>query len=103
MNGTPVDCVQTVTENIADLGAVACITEIAQKNGYDLDKLYRAYANLWANKSRPEYLAYQLAADVHSPSEVRVNAVLAAQPAFRELYGVVEGDGMYHEAMPAIW
>ena len=95
--------VQTVTENIADLGAVACITEIAQKNGYDLDKVYRAYANLWANKSRPEYLAYQLATDVHSPGEVRVNAVLAAQPAFRELYGVVEGDGMYHEAMPAIW
>lgn len=103
VNGAPVDGVQTVTENIADLGAVACITEIAQKNGYDLDKVYRAYANLWANKSRPEYLAYQLATDVHSPGEVRVNAVLAAQPAFRELYGVVEGDGMYHEAMPAIW
>ena len=103
VNGTPVDGVQTVTENIADLGAVACITEIAQKNGYDLDKLYRAYANLWANKSRPEYLAYLLAVDVHSPSKVRVNAVLAAQPAFRELYGIVEGDGMYHEAMPAIW
>lgn len=103
VNGAPVDGVQTVTENIADLGAVACITEIAQKNGYDLDKVYRAYANLWANKSRPEYLAYQLATDVHSPGEVRVNAVLAAQPAFRELYGIVEGDGMYHEAMPAIW
>ena len=44
-----------------------------------------------------------IAIDVHSPDEIRVNAVLSAQPEFRELYGIEEGDGMYEESMPEIW
>ena len=87
----------------ADLGGVSCITQIAQENGYDLEKVYESYANIWAFKCREEYLANQISTDVHSPAKIRVNAVLSAQQAFRDLYDVQEGDGMYQEMMPGIW
>ena len=103
VNGRAVNGEQTVTENIADLGGVSCVTEIAAAEGYDLKKVYESYANIWASKEREEYSAMLIAIDVHSPAKIRVNAVLSAQPEFRELYGVEEGDGMYQENMPKIW
>lgn len=103
IDGKTVNGSQTVSENIADLGAISCITEISEKNGYDLEKVYESYANIWAFKCREEYLSMQIALDTHSPAKIRVNAVLSAQQAFRDLYGIQEGDGMYQEQMPAIW
>lgn len=103
IDGKQVNGSMTVSENIADLGGVACVTQIAQENGYDLEAVYEAYANIWAFKGREEYLAMQIATDVHSPEKIRVNAVLSAQQAFRDLYGIEEGDGMYQEMMPKIW
>lgn len=103
VDGKSVSGEQTVTENIADLGGVSCITEIAESEGYDLKKIYEAYANIWASKEREEYLAMLMAVDVHSPSKIRVNAVLSAQQEFRDLYDIEEGDGMYQEKMPEIW
>ena len=94
---------QTVGENIADLGAVSCITQIAQEKGYDLEKVYEAYAISWATKDREEYLAQIVAIDSHAPAKIRTNAVLSAQQAFRDLYDIQEGDGMYQERMPEIW
>ena len=44
-----------------------------------------------------------MAVDVHSPSKIRVNAVLSVQQEFRDLYDIEEGDGMYQEKMPEIW
>ena len=44
-----------------------------------------------------------IAIDTHSPAKIRINAVLSAQPEFRSLYGIEEGDGMYQESMPNIW
>ena len=103
VDGRQVNGSQTISENIADLGGVSCITQIAQENGYDLEKVYESYANIWAFKCREEYLANQISTDVHSPAKIRVNAVLSAQQAFRDLYDVQEGDGMYQEMMPGIW
>lgn len=103
IDGKKVNGSQTVTENIADLGAVACITQIAKEEGYDLKRVYEAYANLWACKCREEYLADQIATDVHAPEKIRVNATLSAQQDFRDLYGITKGDGMYQEMMPKIW
>ena len=103
IDGKQINGALTVSENIADLGGVACVTQIAQENGYDLEAVYEAYANIWAFKGREEYLAMQIATDIHSPAKIRVNAVLSAQQAFRDLYGIKEGDGMYQETMPKIW
>lgn len=105
VNGIKVNGEQTVTENIADLGAMNCITEIAQKKGYDIKNVYTAYAKMWATKMRDEYQSYLLKVDVHSPNEVRVNAVLSSIEQFYKAYDVKEGDGMYQksEDRPSIW
>ena len=96
---------QTLSENIADLGGMSVVTELAQKNGLDLEKVYEAYAVTWATKQRPDYVSYLYLVDTHSPSILRVNAVLAATDAFYEAYDVKEGDGMYvaPEDRPHIW
>lgn len=103
IHGQQVDGRLTLGENIANLGGMACITEIAQEEGYDLAEVYEAYARFWASKEREEYLVMNIALDVHAPSKIRVNAVLSAQQAFRDLYDIQEGDGMYQKEMPVIW
>lgn len=105
VEGLAVDGSLTVGENIADLGAVACITQIAQDKGLDLEALYKAYAQVWAEQIRPEYLSYRLTTNEHSPNKIRVNAVLSAIDQFYEVFHVQPGDGMYvpPEQRPSIW
>lgn len=85
----------TVNENIADILAMECIIEVAKRKNLDLDKVFRAYASIWASACTPEYADYLLRYDTHSPDKVRVNAVLSNFEEFYELYGIKEGDGMY--------
>lgn len=105
VNGIQVNGTLSVTENIADLGGVSCITEIAKEKGYDLKELYHAYGVIWATKYRDEYLSYIMTNDTHSPGITRVNAVLSATDDFYTAFGVREGDGMYRrpEDRPHIW
>ena len=105
IGGRHVDGELTVTENIADLGAASCITQIARQNGYDLSELYKSYAVLWAAKIRDEALASQMSVDVHAPSKIRVNAVMSATDGFYDAFQVKKGDGMYREPeeRPHIW
>ena len=105
VNGIQVNGTLSVTENIADLGGVSCITEIAKEKGYDLKELYHAYGVIWATKYRDEYLSYIMTNDTHSPGITRVNAVLSAIGDFYTAFGVREGDGMYRrpEDRPHIW
>lgn len=105
VNGISVNGSLTLGENIADLGAVSCITAIAEREGYDLKELYQAYAAIWAIKYREEYLPYVMTTDVHSPGMTRVNAVLSAIDEFYTAFGVQDGDGMYQkpEDRPQIW
>lgn len=95
----------TVGENIADLGSLACITQIAKENNLDLQALYKAYANIWAGKMRPEFLNILVTTDEHSPNKIRVNAVLSAIDEFYTAFNVQPDDGMYQapEKRPAIW
>lgn len=105
VNGIPVNGSLSATENIADLGAVSCLTEIAKKEGYDLKELYKAYASVWASKYRDEYLSYIMSNDVHAPGIIRVNGVLSATDGFYTAFDIKEGDGMYRkpEDRPKIW
>lgn len=105
VDGIAVDGELTLTENIADLGAVACITQVAQQRGYDLQKVYAAYATLWAEELRPEFQAELMATDTHSLGEIRTNAVLSATDEFYEAFDIQESDGMYvaPEDRPHIW
>ena len=105
LNGIPVNGTLTLSENIADLGAVACITDYAVTNNLNLQSLYTAYAKIWAIKARPEYLANQLLTDIHSPGKIRANAVLSAIDDFYTAFDIKETDGMYKpkEERPSIW
>ena len=105
INNQYVNGTLTLSENIADLGAVSCVTEYAKNNHYNLQALYIAYARIWAIKARPEYLASQLLIDNHAPGKIRANAVLSATDDFYTAFDIKETDGMYKpkEERPSIW
>lgn len=94
--GLPVSGEQTVNENIADAGGIACVTQLVSgMEGGNLAEVYAAFATLWAGKMTPEYATLVMAADVHAPGPVRVQVQCGNAQGFNDLYGVVEGDGMY--------
>lgn len=94
--GRFVNGAQTLNENIADLGAVNCITSIVGDDEDSLKKLFHQYAVVWASKYTDESMIQRLNIDVHSPAKVRVNAVLGATEAFYKAYPEIkEGDKMY--------
>lgn len=105
INNQYVNGTLTLSENIADLGAVSCVTEYAKNNKYNLQAIYIAYARIWAIKARPEYLASQLLIDNHAPGKIRANAVLSATDDFYTAFDIKETDGMYKpkEVRPSIW
>ncbi len=87
---------QTLSENIADNGAVSCILEIASHlENPDYDALFRSAAYCWAQSAPRSYLAYITASDVHSSAKLRINRVFQNNQIFYDTYGIKEGDGMY--------
>ena len=96
--GYKVDGKKTLPENIADLAAMKAMISIAESKGAtndDYKKLFEAYADLWAEKSNKEYAEYLSINDTHSPSKIRVNAVLSSTDKFYEVYDIKETDKMY--------
>lgn len=89
-----VDGELTNGENYADLSALECVTNIIDDKT-ELEKLFRSYAELWGELSVDSAAVEQLKLDEHSPGKVRVNAVLASNKKFNEVYDLKEGDGMY--------
>ena len=86
----------TLNENIADLGAAACITQLAsEQENVDFKKLYLSVAKTWLNTSSREYMAFAAQTDVHSNGKLRVNLVLVNFDEFYEAFDINEADGMY--------
>lgn len=95
-NGT-----RTIGENIADLGAMECITNILIKNNAnkeDYQKTYESFAKVWANNYSKSTKVLQSLIDTHSPNEIRVNGVLSSTNKFYETYKIESKDLMYIES-----
>lgn len=105
IKGYPINGTLTLSENIADLGAVSCITEYALNKEYDLSKVYTAYGKIWATKKTDASEISAILNDTHSPAKIRVNAVLSAMDKFYEVFDIQPENGMYKapEERPSIW
>lgn len=89
-----VDGKQTSGENYADLGGMECVTNLVSDKS-ELERLFKKYAESWCSLMVDSDGIDQILTDEHSPSKVRVNAVLSSNKKFNEVYGLKEGDGMY--------
>lgn len=86
----------TLSENIADLGAAACITQLEGKQKKpDYAALYTAMAQIWCSSYPREMRQYLAQADVHAPDKLRGSLVLQNFDQFYEAFGITEEDGMW--------
>lgn len=86
---------QTLGENIADLGAMKCLSRIVEKKNLSAEKFFESYANTWASTSDAISDAMIAGMDEHAADKVRVNAVLSCCELFYKTYLIEEGDGMF--------
>lgn len=89
-----IDGEQTQTENAADLGGMQVIASMTDDRD-ELRKIFENYARLWATLSFDTDASGQIADDVHSPAEIRVNGVLSSVDKFYEVYDISDGDEMF--------
>lgn len=86
----------TLSENIADLGAAACITQLEGEQKHpDYAALYTAMARIWCSSYPREMRQYLARTDVHAPDKLRGSLVLQNFDQFYEAFGITEGDGMW--------
>lgn len=88
----------TLSENIADLGALACITQAEGKEKQpDYPTLYESAARTWTFTGTREIYAYLAQLDVHAPGKLRGNRALQAFDEFYAAFDIQSGDGMWLE------
>lgn len=98
LNGKYINGEKTVNENIADLGAVACIVDIAKNNkanNEEMKLMFSSLASIWASRESEAYMELLLLQDVHAPNQFRVNAVLSSTEEFYNVYDIYPWDDMW--------
>ncbi|MCI2056372.1 MAG: S-layer homology domain-containing protein [Oscillibacter sp.] len=86
----------TLSENIADLGSMACITELeSRRTNPDYKALYTAAAEIWCSSYSRDTKIYWAQVDVHAPDKLRGSLVLRQFQPFYDAFGIQEGDGMW--------
>ncbi len=86
----------TLSEDIADLGAMACITQLeGQKAKPDYEALYTAAGQIWCSSYTREYRQLLAQVDVHAPDKLRGSLVLQNFQQFYDTFGITEGCGMW--------
>jgi len=79
----------------ADMAGMKVVLRIAaEKENFDYDVFFRAYADLWFEKDTLQMI-YRHINDVHPISYLRINCTLQQFDEFLDCYGITEGDGMY--------
>ena len=94
MNTFYVDGKRTKAENAADLCGMQVLSSMTD-NRECLRRLFESYADRWSELLFESEAVSRITNDVHSPAEIRVNAVLSSTDRFYEAYDISEGDGMY--------
>lgn len=96
----------TLGENIGDLGGLSIAHQAYRRSlkgqeapvidGYTGDqRFFLGWAQVWRGKTREQSLRRQITTDPHSPSEYRVQGIVANVPAFIEAFDVKPGDKLY--------
>ena len=86
----------TISENVADLGALACIPPIeGRQSEPDYNTLFESVARTWRSAASREMRTYLSTLDVHAPDKLRGNRVLQSLDEFFETFDIQPGDGMY--------
>ena len=96
----------TLSENVADLGAAACIIELSgRQDSPDYKTLFSSMANTFMNTYSREYAVYASLNDPHADGKSRANCVVVHFDEFYDAFDVNEGDGMYipREKRIKIW
>lgn len=89
---------QTLGENIADLGGMALVMDVAKKrntSSSNYKKIFEYYALDWCSQKTPVMRANLLYGDEHSPDKNRVNAILSSVEEFYSVYFIKESDDMF--------
>ena len=82
-------------ESCADMAGLKVVLRIAaEKESFDYDAFFRAYADLWLTKDTLQ-MAYTRINDAHAMGYLRINTTLQQYDEFLNFYGISEGDGMY--------
>lgn len=86
----------TVSENVADIGAMACILDIASSmENANYKELFESYAKIWRMTATNQTYQFLSTQDVHAPNKFRVNQVLRNFQEFYDTYDIKESDMMY--------
>ena len=112
--GHSINGVQTLGENISDLGGVKIAYDglqraLARQPGgaksaepTPAQRFFLSYAIIWRNKIRAEALITQLRSGQHSPAKYRVLGPLVNMPAFAEAFSCAPGSAMTRGAAERI-
>lgn len=94
--GAKVNGKLTVSENVADLGGVACALEAAKKEAdFSVRDFFINFARIWRMKAREEYMQMLASVDVHAPAEWRTNVTITNFDDFHQEFDITEGDFMW--------
>ncbi|HEL0642705.1 TPA: endopeptidase [Streptococcus equi subsp. zooepidemicus] len=104
--GAKVNGKLTVSENVADLGGVACALEAAQsESDFSARDFFINFATIWRMKAREEFMQMMASIDVHAPGQWRTNVTLTNFDEFHQEFNIKEGDPMWRapEDRVIIW
>lgn len=94
--GIPADGKETLSENISDIGGVACGLEVlSTMENPDYDAFFRSYVRYWVKVAGYDTLEELAQTDQHAPNILRANRVLSNFQEFFDTYEIQPGDGMY--------
>jgi len=96
----------TLSENIADIGGVACALEIMKEiPNADYKAFFESNARIWRYTATPKMYQLMTQQDTHAPYKFRANMVLRNFQEFYDTYDIQPEDKMYlpPEKRVSVW